>query len=837
MYQDIFFDLKSKKVHIWDDKRGHQSKVYKPYAYLKDSQGQHVSLFGDKLTKTYQYDKDDPNLFESDVPVETRVLIDTYGDQEEVSEGHKVFYLDIEVEVTEGFPSPAKAENTITSIGYYDCLLDQYVCLVLDKEKKVDLNYPDFLRKGVEVYRYETEFELLQDFFKKYQEIQPTIVTGWNSEGFDIPYLYNRACKVVGAGVASTLSPIGIVRWSEYKERHKIAGVSHLDYLFLYKNFTYSERSSYRLGDVAEFELGETKVEYDGTLNDLYDNDRTKFVLYNIHDVRLVKRMNDKLDFIDIARAVCHAGYVPYENVFTSSRYLEGAILAYMRKLGVVAPNKKNKSIPKNDEQFTGAYVQEPQSGKHDWVFDLDITSMYPSVIMSLNISPETKVGKVTPWDAKESLRGIEDTHEIVQEDEVIAKMTTSELRKYLEDNEISISSNGILYRVDKQGLIPAILKKWFEERVEYRKLAKKFGQQGDEDKYGYFDRRQLIQKIMLNSLYGALGLPVFRFYDVDNAEATTMTGQSLIKFSKKITNHFYNKELDDDKDYVIYIDTDSIFASAVPLVKKRHPDINVKSEAMMTKRILEIANELQTFLNQSYDYFAKKFLNINEHRFDIKQELIGKAGLFITKKRYGVKIINDNGVDVDKMLIKGIDTVRSSFPPAMGELLKNVLDDILLDVPKEKVDDRILTFKKSMPILGIDKVAIPIGVKNLAKYVEPRQPGDTFSTFKTGAPVHVKAAHSYNDLLRHYKISRQYLPIMSADKIKWVYLHPNPLGLKTIAYRGFEDPPEIMKFIANNINYDKMYTAMLQKKLKMFYDALKWDEPRSTKVNAGKFF
>ena len=188
-------------------------------------------------------------------------------------------------------------------------------------------------------------------------------------------------------------------------------------------------------------------------------------------------------------------------------------------------------------------------------------------------------------------------------------------------------------------------------------------------------------------------------------------------------------------------------------------------------------------------------------------------------------------------MLIKGIDTVRSSFPPAMGELLKNVLDDILLDVPKEKVDDRILTFKKSMPILGIDKVAIPIGVKNLAKYVEPRQPGDTFSVFKTGAPVHVKAAHSYNDLLRHYKISRQYLPIMSADKIKWVYLHPNPLGLKTIAYRGFEDPPEIMKFIANNINYDKMYTAMLQKKLKMFYDALKWDEPRSTKVNAGKFF
>ena len=506
MYQNIYFDIKTKKVHLWDDVSGYETFKFKPYAYKKSPTGKYTSLFGDKLTKVFDYDPKEKGLFESDVPAETRVLVDRYADSDEISKGHRTFFFDIEVKVTEGFPSPDEAPNEITSIGFNDCRDDSYHCLVLDPEKKVDLNHPDILRNNFNVEIFDTEFKMLQRFFARYREINPTIISGWNTEKFDVPYLYNRACKVVGKNVASMLSPIGVVQWSTFKEKHKIAGVSHLDYLFLYRKFTYTEKSSYRLDAIAEDEIGEKKVEYEGTLNDLYDNDRTQFVLYNVQDVAIVDKIDKKLDFISITQALCHSGHVPYENVFTSSRYLEGAILVYLRKLGIVAPDKKPKPKVADDFQFAGAYVADPQKGKHDWVFDLDVTSMYPSVIMSLNISPETKLGKLTEWEPQDFIREVEKTY-VIQDDyeNEVASMSYSDFKQYVTENKISISANGVLYRNDKAGLIPAILSKWFDERVEYRKLAKKYGNDGNTERYEYFDRRQLIQKIMLNSLYGGL--------------------------------------------------------------------------------------------------------------------------------------------------------------------------------------------------------------------------------------------------------------------------------------------------------------------------------------------
>ncbi len=838
MYQNIFFDIKTKKVHLWDDVKGYECFKFKPYAYKKSAAGTYTSLFGDKLKKVFDYDPKEKGLFESDVPAETRVLVDRYAESDEISKGHRTLFFDIEVKVTEGFPSPDEAPNEITSIGFNDCTDDSYHCLVLDPEKKVDMNHPDILRNNFVIERFKTEFDMLQRFFARYREINPTIISGWNTEKFDVPYLYNRACKVVGKNVASMLSPIGIVRWSDFKDKHRIAGVSHLDYLFLYRKFTYTEKSSYRLDAIAEEELGENKVEYEGTLNDLYDNDRTTFVLYNVQDVAIVKRLNDKLDFISITQALTHSGHVPYENVFTSSRYLEGAILVYLRNLGIVAPDKKPKPKLADDFQFAGAYVADPQKGKHDWVFDLDVTSMYPSVIMSLNISPETKLGKLAEWEPQDFIREVEKTYTI-QDDygNEVASMSYTDFKQYVTENKISISANGVLYRNDKAGLIPAILSKWFDERVEYRKLAKKFGNDGNTERYEYFDRRQLIQKIMLNSLYGVLGLSVFRFYDIDNAEATTLTGQALIKFSRTITNHFYNQELGTDDDHVIYIDTDSIFASALPLVKHRYPNVNTRSNAMMTKRILDIASELQDYLNSSYNYFAENFCNIKEHKFEIKQEVIGISGLFIAKKRYGMKIINDNGVEVNKIMVKGIDTVRSNFPPMCGKLLKEVLDDVLADVPKEKIDERILNFKSSMDRLPIDGISMPTGIKSLVKYVEPKTKKQKFTTFKSGAPIHVKSAVNYNDLLLHFEVSKQYLLISSAEKIKWVYLTKNPLGIESLAYKGYEDPKEILQYIRDYIDYEKMYHKNLHRKIMMFYEAMGWSAPVDKNFTLERFF
>ena len=545
--------------------------------------------------------------------------------------------------------------------------------------------------------------------------------------------------------------------------------------------------------------------------------------------------LDKKLNYIEIARGVAHLGHIPYEEVYMSSRYLEGAILVYLKSNGIVAPNKPRK-VKKKEEKFAGAYVQDPQRGKHDWVYDLDITSMYPAVIRTLNISPETKIGRIKGWDAEKFIsKGNKKTYTILDKKEKeMGMFTETELKDYFERTDVSVSSNGIMYRTDKQGLIPALLTKWFNERVEMRKLVKKFNEQGDKEKEDYFDRRQYLQKIILNSLYGVLGLPVFRFYDLDNAEATTLTGQSLIKFSKKITNHFYNKELGDTKDHVIYIDTDSIFASAVPLIQKRFPNQEL-SDTMMTQRIMEVTSEVQDYLNKSYDYFSKKFLNVDKHVFDIKQEVIAKTGLFIVKKRYGLKIINDAGRKVNKIHVKGLDTVRSNFAVAMKKLLSSVLEDILTDVPKEKIDDRISLFKRNMHMLHYDVIANPIGVKGIQKYTEKTD--ETFQLFKKGAPVHVKSAINYNSLLQHWYEGRKYEKISNGTKIKWVYLKDNEFGFDTIAYKGYEDPPQILELIKNKIDHNKMFEQSMSKKLDMFYESMGWPGIVDKQTSIERFF
>ena len=397
MYQNIYVKRSktSSEVHLWDDKTGYSKFQYKPYAYLKSQSGLHRSLYGDKLKKVNFWTVDDleaGNVFESDVPIETRVLVDMYGDSDEISEGHREVYFDIEVEVKDGFPDPKRADNKITAIALYDKVSDKYSCYVLGDVPNTDI-----------VESFKSEEELLQRFFQKYLEINPTILSGWNIDGFDIPYLYNRTRKVMGDSFANALSPIGIVDYSENKNRYKIAGVSCLDYLRLYKWFTYTQQSSYRLDFIGQLEVDMGKIEYEGTLQDLYETDINKYIEYNLNDVKIVKALDDKLKFIDLARGLGHLGHIPYEENFFSSRYCEGAMLVYMKKIGVVAPNKTHRSYQRSDEdKFAGAYVKDPKPGRYEWVFDLDLTSMYPSVIMTLNISPETKMGKLVGWNAKE---------------------------------------------------------------------------------------------------------------------------------------------------------------------------------------------------------------------------------------------------------------------------------------------------------------------------------------------------------------------------------------------------------------------------------------------------
>jgi len=833
MYQNIHISRKNNKfiVHLWDDKSGYQTFDYKSYAYMKTPTGTYRSLYGDKLKKVNYWTEEDVKdgiMFESDIPIDTKVLVDQYPDSEEPSVGHRELIIDIEVEVTAGFPDVSIAENKITAIALYDRVMDKYSCFILGNVPNTDV-----------VESFQTEEELLQRFYQKYLEINPTIITGWNTDFFDIPYLYNRTSRIMGPEIANTLSPIGQVSWIESKSRFKIAGVSSLDYLGLYRLFNYSEKSSYRLDVIGKDEVNLGKIEYDGTLQDLYENDINKYVEYNLNDVKIVKKLDDKLKFIDLARSIAHKGRIGYEQVYHSSRYLEGAILVYLKNINVVAPNKTVRSYERtDDERFSGAYVKEPKAGRYEWVYDLDLTSMYPSTIMTLNISPEMKIGKLDGWNAEEFIKNTEKTYSFHRKNKK-DMLSNTELKEILDNNKISISSNGVLYRNDKKGLIPSILSKWFDERLEFKRLMKKYGNEDNQEKYQYFHKRQLVTKILLNSMYGVLGSPIFRFYDVDNAEATTLTGQELIKFTEKITNHYYNAELGDKEDYCIYTDTDSVFYPALPLVKKRFADANISDEKFMTEQILLVAKEIQDYINKSYDVFANRILNVkNGHRFDIKQECIAKAAFWVTKKRYGQWIINDGGVECDKLDVKGLDIVRSNFPVAMRQLMTGVLRDILSNKDKSVIDENILNFKKDMREMPIVDVALPTGVKQLKKYTAKHlgKSGIFTNVFK-GTPVHVKSALIYNDLLKYFKVAGQYGPISSGEKIKWVYLKENPLRVKSIAFKGYEDPPEIINFIKENINYEKLFKSALEKKVRVFYDALKWEMPLDKELTLEKFF
>lgn len=825
MYQAVAYHKNSNMVHIWDDQKGHLKIKYKPYAYRKSSYGKHVALDGQRVDKVFDFDRDDKGLYESDINPETRTLIDMYTDSDESSVGHRILTIDIEVDIADGFPTPETAEHEITSMAVYDHAGDERYVWVLDKQGVVESTVKD----NVKIISCHDEYTLLEKFLHTYYEIQPTIITGWNIDFFDIPYLYNRLVKVVGEKKARTLSPIKDVIWLKHRNRYRISGVSCLDYMALYKNFTYNQESSYSLEAISQKELGKGKIKYEGSLDDLLKRDIQAYIDYNMNDVDLVVELDQKMKLIDLARGICHKGHVPYEDFLFATRYLDGAAVTYLNRLNIVAPNRQ----PRNSDEpldLLGAYVKAPNPGRYKWVYDLDLTSLYPSIIMTLGISPETKVTKIENFDGHKFVKG-QSTH---LTDGWNGWETTDELQKYLNDNEYSIAANGVVYDTKIKGFLPSILDKWFNERVEYKNLRKKYEKEGDEAKAEYYDRMQLVTKILLNSFYGVLGNPGFRFFDPDNATAITSTGQQLIKFTADIGNQYYTKELQEKKDYCIYTDTDSTFFSSLPIIESRYPNYDITDEGWMAEKTIEVADEVQAFINKSYDIYAKRFHNVTAHRFDIKQENVAKAGLWIAKKRYAQWIINVEGHTVSKLDVKGLDVVRSSFPPSFRKFMAEVLEDILNDIDKVTLDEKILNFKDRMKTLPLVDVMFPIGVKNVTKYV--RQGDKPFMPRMKGTPVHVKSALNYNDMLRHLGIDKRYQGMINGEKIKWTYLKANSMGLDTMALKGFEDPEPIDKFVTEYIDYEKVFDSAFANKLGDFYSAMNWGSiPKNN--NLGKFF
>ena len=835
MYQAIYIErgegFGNDTVHLWDDQMGYKTVPYRnfDYAYKPDRSGNFISMTGVKLAKVKRYKRDDPNLFESDLPPETRVLTDLYLNEDNVSQGHKTMFFDIEVSMENGVPNIENPNNEITSIAVYDSVTQEYSVLVLDKAGY----QPSREYDNVKVVMYTSETDLLYGFLDLYEQIGPTIITGWNTDNFDIPYLYNRIKQQCGPNTAGRLSPIGKIKYSQFRGRYQIAGVSSLDYLTLYKKFTYTQQPNYRLDTIGRLEVNMGKVEYEGSLDELFRTDLEKFIEYNLQDVRIIVEMDKKLKLIELVRGICHLGHVSYEDYWFSSKFLEGTIVTYLHRKGIIVTNKPaggremmDNKMENDDEGFAGAFVKEPIPGLYEWVYSLDLQSLYPSIIMSLNISPETKIGFVTNWNVDKHVNE-ELTEYLIRgtTDEQVVRLSREAFLKYMKLESLMISSNGVLYNGKVVGIIPEVLDQWFKERVEYKNLMKKYKNEGNVEQAEYYDRRQHIQKIFLNSLYGVLGLPIFRFFELDNALAVTASGQDVIKKSAAFANNLYQHKLQTQEDYCTYIDTDSLYFSATPLGNGK--EFTIKLARAMEKK-----------LNEYYDLMAKDLFFCDKHRLYIKGESVAETAVWIAKKRYTMNVVYDleSNLDVaNKMKVKGLDVVRSSFPPAFRDFMNKMMKDILNKATKEDIDQKVLGFRDSMNSMSYLEVARNTAVKNISEY--DLRTGK-LNDFRKGTPAHVKAAITYNSLLKHFKIENKYERISDGEKVKWLYLKQNPWNLETVAVKGYNDPQEIVELVNTYIDYNALFENELQKKLEDFYSALKWGNiPTEVNQNAQEWF
>lgn len=852
MYYNIYYDKFTNDIHIWDDVNGYDKVKFKNYAYVLDPNGDQVTIDGLKCKKTYSWSDTAVKakmIFEHDVPATTRYLIDRYGDSDTPSIRPTAMFFDIEVAKEGAYSTPEAASNTITSIAYYT-EQSGYICLVLDTKSKssaprvVNVTVGDNTLK-VSVSAIATERDLLARFLREYRKLDPSILTGWNIDFFDIPYLYNRIMNVLGGDYAKQLSPINKVKTREFNGRAiiDIAGVTALDYIMLYKKFTYSEQPNYKLNTIATIELGRGKVEYDGSLDQLYQTDLAKFIEYNVIDVELICSMDRKLDYINVARGICHKGHVGYGDIIFTSRYLDGAALTYCRRNNLVASSTRVVDGA-GDGQAEGAYVMDPIPGLYKWVYDLDLTSLYPMNIITLNISPETKFGKILDWNESEWVDSSDRKYRIklfkdetivgrFQEDFGVPKnelfaANKQELTDIISQYNLSVASNGMLYTLDKIGLIPAILSTWFDDRDTFKNLRKQYEKEGDTVLAGYYDQQQLITKIMLNSFYGVLLLNSFRFYDKDNGESVTITGQSVIKWAGKMANYYYNKQLQTSDEYVIYTDTDSLFLPILPLIR------NVNVESLADEEIIQLAKpiikDVQTFINNSYTVYAKKFHMVDVHRWDIKQELIARRAMWIAKKHYAQWIVDKEGHAISKLDVKGLDTVRSSFPPAFRKFLTSILIDILHDKSNEYLNKSVLAFKNKMSNVNVLDILAPTSAKEVVKWDTGK-----VSVVKSGTPVHIKSALNYNNLLNIFGIDN--IPkITDGDKIVWGYLKQNKYNFETLALTGEYDDTRIVNFINEFVDRDKIFHKGLVNKLQSYWDALNWGKITFNN-NVGRFF
>jgi DNA polymerase elongation subunit (family B) len=720
--------------------------------------------------------------------------------------------VDIETRSENGFPDVESADQEILLITIQDYNTKEITTWGQGPFK--------IKQDNVRYIQFNNERDLLNSFINWWMENTPDVVTGWNIQLFDIPFITKRIDRVLGEKLAKRLSPWGLVSQKEVfiKGRkqifYDIGGITQLDYLDLYKKFTYTNQESYRLDHIANVELGQKKLDHSefDTFQDFYTNGWQKFVEYNIIDVELVDRLEDKMKLIELALTMAYDAKVNYNDVFYQVRMWDTIIYNYLKKKGIVIPPKVQTD---KDEKYAGAYVKEPTPGVYDWVVSFDLNSLYPHLIMQYNISPETI---------------LDERHPTASVDKILGEQISFEMYK-----DYAVCANGAMFRKDKKGFLPELMEKMYGERVIFKKRMLKAKQEYEKTPTDALKKEiarcnniQMAKKISLNSAYGAIGNQYFRYFKLANAEAITLSGQVSIRWIENKMNQYLNKLLQTEgEDYVIASDTDSIYLNLGPLVTKF---LSSKSgdKAAVVGLLDKICQEkLEPFIECSYQELAD-YVSAYEQKMSMKRENIADRGIWTAKKRYILNVWNSEGVQYSepKLKVMGIEAVKSSTPAPCRQMLKDSFK-IMMSGSEDDMIDYIDNCRKKFKQLSPEEISFPRSVSDVTKYKSSSE------IYSKGTPIHCRGALLYNHYVKKAKLTNKYSLIQNGEKIKFCYLKkPNIIHENIISF--IQDFPKELG-IGKYVDYDLQFDKAFLEPLKIILDAIGWNVEKT--VNLEMFF
>ena len=720
--------------------------------------------------------------------------------------------MDIEVKAEQGFPDPESCSEEMLTISLQDYATKKIT--TWGRKPYVPT------QENVTYYHFSDEIEMLNSFLYHWSKNPPDVITGWNVRLYDIPYLCGRISRIMGDKKCKLLSPWGLVSQDEIYisgrryNVYDIAGMTTLDYLELYKKFTYKAQESYRLDYIASIELGQKKLDHSefDTFKEFYTGNWKKFVDYNIIDVELVDRLEDKMKLIELALTMAYDAKVNYQDVMYQVRMWDTIIYNYLKKRNIVIPPKD--SSDKNDK-YAGAYVKEPKPGKYDWVVSFDLNSLYPHLIMQYNISPETL---------------LETKHPSVTVDKILGEELTFEMYK-----DSAVCANGAQYRKDIKGFLPELMEKMYAERVVFKKKMLEAKQAYEktptkklEKEIARCNNIQMAKKISLNSAYGAIGNQYFRYYKLANAEAITLSGQVSIRWIENKMNDYLNKLLEtEDIDYVIASDTDSIYINFGPLVDKFF-NSKIDNKAKIVSLLDKVCQDkLEPFIDKSYQELAT-YVNAYDQKMFMKRENIADRGIWTAKKRYILNVWDSEGVRYEepKLKMMGIEAVKSSTPAPCRKMIKDALNIMMSGTEEDVIkfiDDSRVQFKKMPP----EDIAFPRTVSNVNKHKS------TSSIYAKGTPIHARGALLYNHHIKDKKLDNKYSLINNGEKIKFCYLKkPNWIHENVISFIS-DFPTELD--LDKSIDYELQFEKAFVEPVKVILDAIGWNVEKV--VNLELFF